>query len=288
MSISSQLPNLYTFVVVAEQLNFSRASDLLHLTPSAVSHQMKQLEIHLDVKLFIRQSKGVALTSEAKQLYSSVKKAFSEIEFGIEKAQAPKVKKLVIAAIPSVVSCVLVNKLAELQTLLPDYQIHFISQHQIVNFEQQNIDCHVHFGNGKYANAIAKKLADEVVYPVCASNVYEMQHELPLVHYAAGMEDKPGGISWQHWQKHFQLPSMPAQFVFDEVGLTLNAARNGVGKTLAWHQLVKPLIKDKQLKRIGETQITLPFSYYFVTPKCHTQRVELSILYQWLQAQFSS
>ena len=64
MSISSQLPNLYTFVVVAEQLNFSRASDLLHLTPSAVSHQMKQLETHLDVKLFIRQSKGVALSSK--------------------------------------------------------------------------------------------------------------------------------------------------------------------------------------------------------------------------------
>ena len=72
---TSLLSNLHTFVVVAEQLNFSRASDLLHITPSAVSHQVKQLETHLDVKLFVRKSKGVALTNEAKLLYSSVKKS---------------------------------------------------------------------------------------------------------------------------------------------------------------------------------------------------------------------
>ncbi|MEC8326277.1 MAG: LysR substrate-binding domain-containing protein [Pseudomonadota bacterium] len=228
----------------------------------------------------------MALTCEAKQLYSSVKKAFSEIEFGIEKAQAPKVKKLVIAAIPSVVSCVLVNKLAELQALLPNYQIHFISQHQIVNFEQQNIDCHIHFGNGKYANAVAEKLANEVVYPVCAPNVYEMQHELPLIHYAAGMEDKPGGISWQHWQKHFNLPMQSPCLVFDEVGLALSAAQHEQGKTLAWHQLAKHAISQNQLERIGSEQITLPFSYYFVTHKDFSERDELKLLFTWLERLF--
>ncbi|AIY63730.1 LysR family transcriptional regulator [Pseudoalteromonas piratica] len=283
---TSLLSNLHTFVVAAEQLNFSRASDLLHITPSAVSHQMKQLETHLDVKLFVRKSKGVALTNEAKLLYSSVKKAFSEIESGVEKAQAPNTQKLVIAAIPSVVSCVLVNKLAELQALLPNYQIQFISQHHIVNFEQQNIDCHIHFGNGKYANAVAKKLANEVVYPVCAPNVINQHNALKLIQYAAGMEDKPGGLSWQQWQKHFNLPMQSPCLVFDEVGLALSAAQQAQGKTLAWHQLAKHAISQNQLDRIGTEQITLPFSYYFVTHKDYSERDELKLLFTWLEQLF--
>ena len=55
---------LQCFVAVAEHLNFSRASEDLKMTQPAVSHQIRSLEDELEVKLFNRTSKSVALTQE--------------------------------------------------------------------------------------------------------------------------------------------------------------------------------------------------------------------------------
>ena len=111
MQINPFLPSLQTFIVVAEQLSFSRASDLLHLTPSAISHQMKLLEQNLGIKLFVRKSKGVALTPDAEQLYTHVKKGLQLVNSGVSKLQQHTNKKLVIAAIPSAIDLVLMPRL---------------------------------------------------------------------------------------------------------------------------------------------------------------------------------
>lgn len=57
-----ELWQLRTFTAIAETLNFTKASEKLHLTQSAVSHQMKALEEELGVPLFIRAKSGVILT----------------------------------------------------------------------------------------------------------------------------------------------------------------------------------------------------------------------------------
>ena len=61
-----ELWQLRTFRVVAETLNFTKASEKLHLTQSAVSHQIKALEEDLRVPLFIRAKRGVLLTDAGK------------------------------------------------------------------------------------------------------------------------------------------------------------------------------------------------------------------------------
>lgn len=61
-----ELWQLRTFRVVAETLNFTRASEQLHLTQSAISHQIKALETELRVPLFIRAKRGVILTDAGK------------------------------------------------------------------------------------------------------------------------------------------------------------------------------------------------------------------------------
>lgn len=61
-----ELWHLRTFRTVAETLNFTRASEKLHLTQSAISHQIKALEEELRVPLFIRAKPGVILTDAGK------------------------------------------------------------------------------------------------------------------------------------------------------------------------------------------------------------------------------
>ena len=73
-------PQLYTFLKVCETGSFSRASEALFLTPSAVLHQMRSLEQELGVGLFVRSSKGVALTPQGEFLRERCLKLTRECE----------------------------------------------------------------------------------------------------------------------------------------------------------------------------------------------------------------
>ncbi|MEQ9448898.1 MAG: LysR family transcriptional regulator, partial [Rhodospirillaceae bacterium] len=53
---------LRAFESAARHLSMSRAADELHVTPAAISHQVKGLEEYLNVQLFHRQQRGLALT----------------------------------------------------------------------------------------------------------------------------------------------------------------------------------------------------------------------------------
>jgi len=64
--MAMELWQLRTFCEIAETLNFTKASEKLHLTQSAVSHQIKALEEELGAQLFIRAKRGVILTEAGK------------------------------------------------------------------------------------------------------------------------------------------------------------------------------------------------------------------------------
>ena len=75
-----ELWQLRTFCEIAETLNFTRASERLNLTQSAVSHQIKALEEELDVKLFLRGKRGVKLTDAGKSAVESARRILNDAE----------------------------------------------------------------------------------------------------------------------------------------------------------------------------------------------------------------
>jgi LysR family cyn operon transcriptional activator len=93
-----ELWQLRTFTAIAETLNFTKASEKLHLTQSAVSHQMKALEEELGVPLFIRAKSGVILTDAGKVALEYALRILSEAEemrekvTGRERALAGRVR----------------------------------------------------------------------------------------------------------------------------------------------------------------------------------------------------
>ncbi len=82
-TIMDQHLSLYRiFYVVANTGNISQAAKQLYISQPAISKSISRLEDSLDVKLFIRSSRGVFLTSEGKILYQHIKKAFESIDAG--------------------------------------------------------------------------------------------------------------------------------------------------------------------------------------------------------------
>jgi len=66
MAIHSSLRGLRCFCVAADCLSFKETARQLYLTPSAVSHQIKQLETELGFELFIRQTRAIELSNQGK------------------------------------------------------------------------------------------------------------------------------------------------------------------------------------------------------------------------------
>ncbi len=71
---------LRTFRVIAETLNFTKAAEILNLTQSAVSHQIKALETELGAPLFIRAKRGVILTSAGKMALEYASRILDEAD----------------------------------------------------------------------------------------------------------------------------------------------------------------------------------------------------------------
>lgn len=93
-----ELWQLRTFVAVAETLNFTKASERLYLTQSAVSHQIKSLEETLGAPLFIRAKSGVVLTDAGRVALEYAVRILNEAEemrekvTGRERALAGRVR----------------------------------------------------------------------------------------------------------------------------------------------------------------------------------------------------
>ena len=78
-----ELRHLRYFAALAEQLNFTRAAETVHVTQSTLSHQIKQLETEIGHRLFDRIGKRIVITEAGEQLLGKVKHALSEIDDGL-------------------------------------------------------------------------------------------------------------------------------------------------------------------------------------------------------------
>ncbi|NVK34505.1 MAG: LysR family transcriptional regulator [Rhodobacteraceae bacterium] len=90
-----------TFLVIAETLSFSKASDLIGRTPSAVSMQMKKLEGMLGVSVFAREGRTVRLTSEGEALLGYARRILNLNEEAVSLFKSPDVEGEVRFGAPS-------------------------------------------------------------------------------------------------------------------------------------------------------------------------------------------
>src|SRR5262245_30382200 len=80
MSVSLEIRHLKLVDAVAELGNVTRAADRLHLTQSALSHQLRDIESRLGVTLFVRLSRRMALTAEGERLLVSARRVLDELK----------------------------------------------------------------------------------------------------------------------------------------------------------------------------------------------------------------
>lgn len=290
-----QLPPLNAlraFEAAARHLSFARAAEELHVTPAAVSQQIKLLEEYLDVKLFQRGSR-LALSDAANGVLPMVSDALDQIERAMLKVRpGSHGNVLVISAAPAFAARWLIPRLDDFQSRHPDIDLRVHATRRLVNFQVEDVDLAIRFGAGSYPGLIAERLMSEAIVPVAAPALAtDIRSAHDLAHCTL-LEDEwhTGNRVFPDWPTWLAMLGVKNNTPlrtrhFGDASLAIQAAVSGLGVTLSWYSLVVDDLKAGRLVRLLDQIIPTTLGYYLVMPQNRASASKVAIFRAWLLEQ---
>ncbi|AUT64427.1 LysR substrate-binding domain-containing protein [Paraburkholderia terrae] len=246
---------LRAFDAAARQLSISAAAQELHVTHSAVSHQVRQLEQWLGKALFVRHAGGVRLTAEGQSLKQAVDHTFSTLVARCaEIAEQEPISEIVLGAPGSFLSNWLIPRLDRFEANYPGIRVRLQTSTAMDDLRRQAVDCLIVSDRNWPADVEVVSLFDETAGPVCAPSwphriaMPTDLHSQPLLHTSS----RPH--AWMEWASRNGVE--PAMFAegrrFDHLSLLLEAAAAGLGVAIAPALLVeRELSQGKLIAPLG-------------------------------------
>jgi LysR family glycine cleavage system transcriptional activator len=278
---------LQGFVAAARSGNLSRAADSLHLTVSALSHQIRGLEARLGQRLFVRNARGVALTDDGRDLFERVASHFDALDQALQPFRTRRDDVLTISLMPSFAASWLVPRLPRFLAAHPRLEINLQSSTALVDFDRElAIDAGLRFGRGQYPGLDTVHLLDDWVTPTASPALIERLgvptletlDRFPLL-------GAPGG-RWSEWFAQFG-GTVPKRFVatFDDSDTLHRAASEGLGVALGRLTLARPLVDAGRLVLPFAQRLKAEYAHYLVFPRRSATHAGLRAFREWLLAE---
>ncbi len=292
MNSQDRLPSiavLRCFEAAAKYQSYTSAAEVLGLTQSAVSRQVKELEEHVGASLFRREGRGVRLTvagnTLARELTGDLDGLRRTMHHAIAAGSGPKV--LAIAAPPTFAARWLVPRLPDFQAMHDELQLVFYSRSHPFDLSAEKIDIAVHFGGWDWPDAQLTPLCPENLV-VVASPTLLAQHpvsepsdilNLPLLH----MSSRPH--LWSQFDVNNALGETARQgCTFDQFSLVIEAAVVGMGGAILPTYLIEPELSDGRLVKLAAVNSDTAQSYFVATPMGQTSPLAAAFT-TWLRKQ---
>ena len=279
---------LQGFAAAARSGNLTRAAESLHLTVSALSHQIKTLETRLGYALFVRGSRGIALTDDGRRLLERIGPHLEAIELALRPFTAARDDVLTVSLVPSMASAWLVPRLGRFLATHPRLEFNLQSDTRLVDFDRSSgVDAALRSGNGRWPGLVVHHLFDESLVPVASPALLERMRPrlgaptLQDLHRWPMLGD-PGGY-WDRWFAHFGT-ERPSRYVatFDDGEAMQRAAVEGVGIGLARMTRARPLLESGLLRRLCDESLHTDYAHYLVYPPRSQRHAGLVAFEAWL------
>ncbi len=251
------LNRLRAFEAAARLESFTLAARELHLTASAISHQIKDLEQEFGRPLFVRQSRSVKPTLEGQRLHQSLVRIFDALEAACAEVAQPVLEQvLAVHCAPTLAVKWLAPRLATLIARHPDLKIRLTTGAEPVDLTQsREVDLAIGYGFVHDRPGVTViPLGDERIVPLVSPRLIEgagdiacLLQSLPLI------ESQLNPVSWQHWFVQNRLPIPPRPGLsFDRAALAISAAADGMGVALESTRLAERELDRGELVILGE------------------------------------
>jgi LysR family transcriptional regulator of beta-lactamase len=169
MKMDLPLNALRAFEVSARHLNFTRAAEELHLTQTAVSQHVRNLEVRLGVRLFRRVPRGLALTDEGRALLPVLADSFDRMAAVLGSLNQPQKREVLsLGAVGTFAVGWLLPRMGEFQRKHPFVELRLFTNNNRVDLAGEGLDYAVRFGDGQWHGTEAVPLMQAPLAPVCS------------------------------------------------------------------------------------------------------------------------
>lgn len=262
------------FEVVGQTRSFTRAGERLNLTQSAVSKQIRNLEDEIGEALVVRRHHRLELTPAGAALLETIQQAFHAIEMSLRGlAEKQNRNRLRINVPPTFAKRWLLPRLADLKRHLPEIDISIGTEPADSLAERGLLDCAIRFGDGEWPTLDASLLMSERHIVVAAPSLLEGKAlatpgdlaQFTFLHVLALPDQRY--LTWRHWLDAAGFPELDTSrgLEFDVLDLAIEAARYGLGVTIADRSMVEGDLKAGTLRQLFDVQVEGHESYWFVT-----------------------
>lgn len=279
---------LYAFVVAARQGSFSKAAEELHVTPAAVSQQIRMLEDVLDVQLFHRLHRGLTLTDAGLAGLATMQEGFESLHEAVHQLKGGADKQEInIWTSPSFASKWLMPRMHRFREAHPEIDLRISGSASLIDsdaiapslsadtLKSHNIDVAIRFGSGNYPGCVVDRIMEVDAITLCSASLLESKDTPPLkkpadlVHHTLLHDESPyeGRPQWKSWFKNAGLDFETCQrnLYFNSVALALSAAVEGQGVVLTLDKLSQHDIDQGHLVRVFDMPMEVEHGYHLVT-----------------------
>ena len=310
------LSALRVFEAAARLLSFKRAAAELHVTPAAVSLQIKSLEAFLGVALFHRGSAGLTLTARGKALYPGVCRGFEQFAAAIEQSLASDERALNVTAPPSFATRWLVPRLSGFAREYPDIALRVSSDPanidhaaggsespRAIDPRDEASTIAIRFGRGGYPGCRDQKILAPDYLLVCSPALLggasadlplDLRGQVLLHDESVSVEkDRPNWAAWLQLAGASVIGAIGAIDAtrgprFSNSIMTLAAALDGQGLALLLEPLVEAELASGRLVSPFALRLPSAYAYYLSVPEALRARPAVVAFAHWLSRQSPS
>lgn len=285
---------LRAFEAAGRLLSFSQAAAELHVTPAAISHQIKGLEEYLGVPLFRRTTRRLFLTEQGVLALAHFRDGFDRLAKGVELLRSRGERGvLTVSTTPSFAAKWLVPRLGSFAQQYPEIDLRIAAGTALVDFDRDHVDAAIRFGRGLYPRLAAFRLFGEALTPMLNRKLLGRRRTLkdpaelatlPLLHDdSLRMIGRMPG--WAEW---FRLAGVDGADTsrgthFDDGHLVLQAAAEGRGVALGRVVLAAGELASGGLLAPFAQRIALDIGYHLVVPETRAEQPMIAAFRRWIE-----
>ena len=277
---------LLTFEAVARVRSVGRAADELCVTPSAVSHRLRQLEEHMGFKLFGRSD--FTLTSDGANYLANVRSGLATLQQVQPKRNVKGPTRLRVAVTPTFCRQLVMPRLELFRNAYPEIELTLQVSIPLLDVTAEASDLEVRYGTGGYADVEHRLVLVDEVTPVCSPSY--LNEAGPFANFDSDTEITQARLirsplePWGTWFDACGLnraePQAGAQF--NDVGLGYDAAASGFGVALLRLRLGSTWLDSGRLVRLSSQAAPAPYRHYICWQPGTLERWECAAFADWL------
>lgn len=290
------LNSLRAFEAVGRHLSMSAAAAELHVTPAAVSQQVKALEDFLGIRLLVRRHRAVDLTEAGRQCLPGLNDGFDALAAAVARIDTSRARNiLTVSVTPAFGSRWLVPRIERFTATHPGITVHVDASNARVDLNAGTADVAIRYGSGSYEPLVAVKLFDEVVVPVCSPRLMEGERalELPgdlvrhvLIHDES-LQFDPASPTWLMWLKAAGVVGVDADsgIRFSSADHAIQAAVDGTGVLLTKRSLAGTDLAAGRLVIPFATAAPVDKTYHLLCTRAALGDDKVAAFRNWIMAE---